>query len=126
MLLKFILVTGLLACAAIAETDRALRLEEKFVAPCCWRESIARHSSPEAERMRAKVVELVNEGKTDEEIVNFFVSRFGIRILREPPGQKAVWLYILPVAVLVAGLFMLLRFVRKSLEKQRPIELQRV
>jgi cytochrome c-type biogenesis protein CcmH len=100
------LLTLLLAASPISfAADRvpSRRIEERFLAPCCWRESVAVHRSPEAEEMRAEIQELVKSGKTEAEIVELFVERYGERILREPRGGLSLWLILVPVVVLLTG-----------------------
>lgn len=61
-------VAGLLpAQSAIAATTDSLRvITERFVAPCCWRENLAVHQSPDAVKMRAEIVQLVAAGRTED------------------------------------------------------------
>lgn len=114
--IALLLIYGQL-CAS-EKADRIRQLENKFVPPCCWRDSLATHRSPEAQRMRAKVAELIEQGLTDQEVVELFTDRFGERILREPSGVRGRWLYILPPVTVLAGLLLLLRFLRLSLKRQ--------
>lgn len=69
------LVTGLLTApsAIAATTDSVRTITERFVAPCCWRENLAVHQSPDAEKTRAEIVQLVAAGKTEDEIVEHYV-----------------------------------------------------
>lgn len=107
-MVKHLLSVGLLFVAAglvfPAETpDPSRPIERRFLAPCCWRESIAFHRSTEAEAMRAEIRELVQSGKTENEIVEIFVARYGERILREPRGKLLLWLTIVPLLAILAG-----------------------
>ena len=54
--------------------------------------------------MRAEVRQMVDTGKTDDEIVAFYVARYGQRILREPQGAPAIWLKVMPVVATAIGL----------------------
>ena len=110
-----------LACAAVFAvqpgTPDLRQIEERFIAPCCWRENLAAHQSPEAEKMRAEVASLAGAGQTEAEIVEHFVARYGERILREPRGARSFWLTATPLAVLAFGaawLVMYLSRVRRT------------
>lgn len=96
-----------LAAAAImlaaAAPDPARRIEERFLAPCCWRESVAVHQSPKAEELRAEIQRMVAAKKSEAEIVDHYVALYGERILREPRGLRSLWLMIVPLVVLVGG-----------------------
>ena len=107
--------------ADIADPARAV--EERFLAPCCWRENLAVHRSPDAEAMRAEIRQLVSSGKTEFEIVDHFVAKYGERILREPRGAVSVWLIVVPVVVLFGGVMLLVGFLmytRRSLPAVTP------
>lgn len=114
------ILSSVLLCqnATAGATDRIRNLEKQFVAPCCWHEAVAHHGSREAEQMRAKIATLVDEGRSDSEVIDFFVSRFGERILREPRGRKSMWLYTLPGAAAVGGLLLLIQFVNRNLRNK--------
>ena len=124
MVIVFAIALGQL-CAA-GSSDRIRQLEDKFVSPCCWRESLATHGSPEAQRMRVQVAERIEQGWTDQQIVDSFVARLGERILREPTGMKQRWLYMLPSLALLGGLIALLQFLRLSLKRARRAEMEAI
>jgi cytochrome c-type biogenesis protein CcmH len=96
-----------LAAAAImlaaAAPDPVRQIEERFLAPCCWRESVAVHQSPKAEELRAEIRQMVAAKKSEAEIVDHYVARYGERILREPRGLRSLWLMIVPLAALFVG-----------------------
>lgn len=99
-----LVVAGFFATSsAVAATDSLRTITERFVAPCCWRENLALHQSPDAERMRAEIVQLVAAGRTEDEIVERYVTRYGERILRVPRGGKFALLTLTPLAVLILG-----------------------
>lgn len=53
---------------------------------------------------RELIREMLAEGKTETEIKAYFVSRFGDRVLAEPPRTGMNWLiYILPPIIMLAG-----------------------
>jgi len=47
------------------------------------------------------------EGKSEEEIKQYFVDQYGARVLDEPPNRWAS--YLVPVIAFLAGAFMLFR-----------------
>jgi cytochrome c-type biogenesis protein CcmH len=83
---------------------RARELEGAFRCPVCRSQSIRQSRSFMAEDMKRRIRELVAEGRTDEEVRDFFVERYGTWILLEPPKtgfNLAAWL--LPGAAVLAG-----------------------
>lgn len=90
------------------------------MAPCCWQESVAVHRSDAAAEMRAEIAGMVAGGKTDEQIVDFYVARFGERILREPRGAKRWWLTLAPLFTLGLGGAALAAFIRRQRRDAPP------
>lgn len=90
------------------------KIQDRFLAPCCWRQSVAIHDSPVARQMRDEIVRLVSEGKTEEEIVDYYVGRYGERILRQPRGQAWIWLNVVPIGALGGGLAGVLVFMTRA------------
>lgn len=86
-----------------SQQARYQKLCESLVAPCCWSESVAMHRSPQVLQARDEVAALILQGKSDQEILDDFVARYGVRVLIEPAGGSAHWLYVLPVLALLAG-----------------------
>jgi len=98
------------------------RLTHELIAPCCWREPIAIHRSQEALQMLDEVEKLVAEGRSEEDIRNIYVARYGPRILADPPGVSKYWLYLLPFSLLtwfmVAAVFRLRSLVARAAPTQ--------
>jgi len=82
------------------QMGRYNRLTHELIAPCCWREPIAIHRSQEALQMLDEVENLVADGRSEEEIKNVYIARYGPRILSDPPGVSKYWLYLLPFSLL--------------------------
>ncbi|MCW5978023.1 MAG: cytochrome c-type biogenesis protein CcmH [Bryobacteraceae bacterium] len=104
----------LAACVAMAASDpRARKLEEMLIAPCCWSESVALHRSETAAAMRAEIETMVKVGKSDREILDHFIGRYGQRVLAEPEGYNRVFVYLIPAAAALAGLFVTVLVIRR-------------
>jgi len=108
----------LLFCAALPALDDALvrRLQGRFLAPCCWQESLAVHQSEIAVQLRAEIARLAAAGRPEDDIVDTLVARYGERILVEPRGARLRWLNVIPpiaVALAAAALFFVIRRLRR-------------
>jgi len=95
-----------------SQMERYNRLTHELIAPCCWRETIAVHRSEAALQMLAEVQQLVAEGQSEEQIKAMYVSRYGIRILADPPGMEGWWLYVLPVTLFLCLMYLAVRRLR--------------
>lgn len=114
---SLLLIFIVLASAAEPQ-DPARRIEERFIAPCCWRESVAVHRSPEADKIRSEIRQLLESGKTEGQIVDFYVARYGERILREPRGSVSLWLRTVPLLALLAGALFVAGYIIHSRRKR--------
>ncbi|MCS6953951.1 MAG: cytochrome c-type biogenesis protein [Bryobacterales bacterium] len=100
--------------------DQRIRvLQESLVAPCCWNESVATHRSPVAAEMRREIAQWVRQGRSDREILDVYVQRYGKRVLREPEGALRSWLYVIPVVAVGLGLALTLHVMRR-LRRPQP------
>jgi cytochrome c-type biogenesis protein CcmH len=79
---------------AVAPTPDAAqhRLEQRLLAPCCWRESLADHTSPTADALRAEVAARLGAGEAAAAIEADLVARHGDRIRALPAGRDPRWL----------------------------------
>lgn len=84
---------------------RVMQLGKKLRCAVCQGVSIADSPASMARAQLDKVRELVAEGKSDDEIMEFFVKRYGEWVLLEPTGgglNTVLWLG--PLALLGIGL----------------------
>lgn len=88
-----------------AKEARARHLQRQFFCLICAGESVDESNSSFATDVRRLLREQIAEGKTDKEIRDFFVARYGDAILTKPPVEPATWLLWLgPFGVLaIAG-----------------------
>jgi cytochrome c-type biogenesis protein CcmH len=100
------------AAAAVPETfsdpateTRARHLQRQLRCLICQGESIDESNSSFAVDVRRLVREQMVEGRSDQQIQDFFVARYGDAILMKPPLQSDTWLlWLAPFAVLgIAG-----------------------
>lgn len=100
------------AATAVPETfsdpgmeARARHLQRQLRCLICQGESIDESASTFAVDVRRLVREQIAEGKSDQQIEDFFVARYGDAILMKPPLQADTWLlWLAPFGVLaVAG-----------------------
>lgn len=105
-----------------AQKARHEKLCSSLVAPCCWREPVSIHRSPESLEVRDQVAELIAAGKSDREILDELISRYGARVLIEPEGVRSRWLYLMPIAALALGIFWAARFLARRRKHTLSVE----
>ena len=73
--------------------------------PKCTSGSLSSSNAPVSEDLKLKIAEMINENKTDNEIKDYVVSRFGKDSLYEPEFSKETYLlWFSPFIVLLLAL----------------------
>jgi cytochrome c-type biogenesis protein CcmH len=101
LLLVLLVLQGAAADPSPAQRRRAREMAESLMAPCCYAENVQRHASETARAMRAEIAEMVTDGRTDREIRDHYIARYGRRVLHEPEG--ATWWILTAVPVVSMG-----------------------
>ncbi len=81
----------------------------------CQNQSLADSDAELAHDLRAEVYEMVQDGKSDAEIIEFLVNRYGDFVLYKPPVKPSTYLlWFGPFALMILAGGLLLRAVRKQ------------
>lgn len=99
---------------------RFKKLSNELRCPTCQGLSVKDSEAGFSTSIKGKIRELMKQGKSDEEIMAYFVERYGEWILRAPPvsGFNMV-LWVLPGAAIVTGLLWVLYRSKNWVEKPR-------
>jgi len=93
---------------------RAQALDTELRCVKCQSEAIASSNAEWAEDARVLVRELLTDGFTDEEVLDFFVARYGEFVLMTPRTNGSnILLYLAGPLMLVAGLGIGLVYLRR-------------
>ncbi len=105
--------------AAGASTLNPLSVEGNFMCTSCH-EQLTQVNSPEAIDEKQTVVELIDKGYDLAQIKSAMVEIYGANVLAQPPAKGFnLTIYILPPAVVVAGLALLAVTLPKWRERSR-------
>jgi cytochrome c-type biogenesis protein CcmH len=81
----------------------------------CQDENLAASSAPLAADLRRQVRHMIDAGKSDNQIRDYMVARYGDFVLYKPPFMPLTWLlWIGPFAFLAVGLSLVLVLVHRS------------
>jgi len=81
----------------------------------CQNQNIAESNAELANDMRRKTYEMIKQGKTEKEISEFMVTRYGDFVLYRPPFKPMTWLlWFGPVIVFIIGMIFVVRFMRSQ------------
>ena len=102
-----------LAADPVAE-KRLQALSEELRCLVCQNQTIADSNAELAQDLRREVRGMIKDGKSDQQIIDFMVTRYGDFVLYRPP-VKGITLLLWggPVALLILGLIMLVRYQRR-------------
>ena len=93
---------------------RYVELSHEFKCVVCQDESIADSDAPLAGDLRRQVREMLSAGKSDDDIRNYMVARYGEFILYKPRfSARTAWLWLAPGVLLVIGALVAVRVVRQ-------------
>ena len=97
-----------------ATETRMLTLSKELRCLVCQNETLADSRAALAEDLRVEVRELVKAGKTDQEIKDYLVARYGDFVLYRPPVEPTTWLlWFGPFLLLGAGVAGLMIFLKR-------------
>lgn len=94
--------------------ERFHDLAEELRCLVCQNQSIAESNADLAKDLRREVYEMIQQGKRDEEIVEFLVARYGDFVRYRPPVKPSTYLlWAGPIVLLIVGLIILAVVVRR-------------
>lgn len=95
---------------------------KQLYCPVCENISLDVCPTTACAQWRALIREQLADGKTADEIKEYFVANYGDRVLATPPTRGFNWLvYILPPLVFLGGIFLVYR-VLSSMKKNKPVQ----
>jgi cytochrome c-type biogenesis protein CcmH len=113
------LAVVLMCLASLAVADegldrRAANLAHELRCLVCQNQTIADSSAPLAVDLRNQIREQMSAGKSDRDIIDFMVQRYGDFVLYRPPVKATtIVLWAGPFLFMILGLVFLVRFVRR-------------
>lgn len=99
-----------------AEHEQRFRgLIEQLRCPKCQNQSISDSDADIAQDMRAQVATMIRDGRSDDEIVDYFTERYGDFVNYKPPvNAQTLILWAGPVVVFVLGFGLVLVQIRRA------------
>jgi cytochrome c-type biogenesis protein CcmH len=100
------------------QEERFKKLTLELRCTVCQNQNLADSDATLAHDLRRQVHEMLLAGKTDEEIKDFMVQRYGDFVLYRPPVQTNTYLlWVAPLLILLAGALVL----RSSIKKRASL-----
>ncbi len=93
--------------------DEVNAIASQLYCPVCENTPLDVCPTEACRQWRELIRQQLIEGKSEDEIKQYFVENYGARVLAEPPRSGLNWLvYILPPAFILIGAFILFRLLR--------------
>jgi cytochrome c-type biogenesis protein CcmH len=127
-LILFILFFTIPAVIARQSKDEALEktareLYARIMCPICSGQTIAQSNSGTSIQMRDLVLKKLRQGETKEEILQYFISRYGERIMAKPSKKGFnLMLWFLPFVLVVFATILIYLLIRRWSTKGRVEE----
>lgn len=100
---------------------RAVALEQQLRCLVCQNQTIAESQADLAMDLKKEIREQIKAGKSDEQIIQFLVARYGDFVLYKPPFMATtVLLWAGPFALMLGGLIVLFVYLRRRRGRLAP------
>lgn len=100
--------------ASPEEEQRYKNLIEELRCLVCQNQNLADSDADLAKDLRRETYEMVREGKSEPEVIDFMVDRYGDFVLYRPPVKATtLLLWLAPALLVAAGLAVLVIQIRK-------------
>jgi cytochrome c-type biogenesis protein CcmH len=109
--------TSVLAQGEEPTDDEVNRIAKQLYCPVCESTPLDVCPTEACRQWRDLIRKMLSEGKSEDEIKQYFVAQYGARVLDEPPNRFVS--YVVPVAAFLLGAFLLFRGFRMWI---RPVE----
>lgn len=92
------------ALAQEPDYDHVNDIAEEMNCPTCVGVSLADCQTQTCEQWKGQIADLLAEGYSDQEVLDYFETQYGTRVLLEPPREgSTLALWVLPVVALLLG-----------------------
>jgi cytochrome c-type biogenesis protein CcmH len=94
--------------------DDVNRIARQMYCPVCENEPLDACRTAACQQWRAQIGQMLSEGQTEQQIKDYFVARYGARVLAQPPAQgTSLLLYVLPIVGVIVGVVIVVWLLRR-------------
>ena len=95
----------------IAETDLATDIKRSLISPCCWAGTV--YDLDHNPEMEEQINQFISQGKTKQEILEYYIGLYGERILAVPTAEGFYFMvWVRPILAGMIGITFLFFFLR--------------
>jgi len=94
-----------------AESDLAIDLKQSLISPCCWSGTV--YDLDHNPEMEEQINRFISQGKTKQEILEYYIGLYGERILAVPKAEGFnIMVWVTPILAGLIGITFLFFFLR--------------
>ena len=117
-----VMLAALPVLAQDPSMDEVNHVARKLNCPTCQSLNLEDCRTQTCDQWRDQIKDLLAEGYTEQEVLDWFIARFGVEVLQEPPRQgHGLFAWLLPIVGLLAGVSWL-AFVLRRWSAAKPAE----
>lgn len=91
------------------------KLSDELRCLVCQNQAISDSNADLAKDLRDEIYAMLQQGQSEDQIVEFMVARYGDFVLYRPPMKPVTWLlWFGPALALIVGFFVVMRIVNKQ------------
>ena len=88
-------------------------ISKELMCPVCRGQTVAESNSTLANDFREIIKKKLEAGESKEEILNYFINRYGESVLASPPAKGIrIIVWFAPLLAIIIGFFILVKFIR--------------
>lgn len=92
------------ALAQEPDPDRVNEIAKQMNCPTCIGVNLADCNTLTCEQWRGQIGDLLVQGYSDQEVLDYFANQYGVQVLLDPPkAGNTLLLWVLPVLILLIG-----------------------
>lgn len=103
--------------------DRINEVAKQMNCPTCVGINLADCRTQTCQQWRDQIADLLEQGYSEQEVLDYFATQYGTQVLLEPPKQgSTLLLWVLPVAAILVGGGWLVYVLRRWNKNQPAVE----
>jgi len=121
----WLLATGASVLAQEPTFDQVNEVAQQLNCPTCVGINLSDCRTQTCTQWKDQIKDLLAEGYTEQEVLDYFVTQYGVQVLQEPPKSgMTLALWVLPFIALIAGGAWLFVTLRGWSNKTEPVAVE--
>ena len=103
-----------------AEQDVAMNIKKSLMSPCCWAGTV--YDLDHNPEMEEQIKTFINQGKSEQQIIDHYVDLYGERILAIPIAKGFnIMVWVAPIIVGLLAIGILIIYLKSPQTEPEPV-----